>query len=108
MADKTIEEFFKELKNNEKGLQLFNSGKVETLDELVKVTGGVATTLGYEFSDDEILTFYNSQEALLRMRSDNVALGLADAKDIPFTDFKADCGVRQIMLEPHCIQGPYK
>ncbi len=105
---KTMEEFFEDLKSNEKGKRLFNAGKVETLDELVKVTGGAAAELGYRFSDEEILAYYNNQEALLKLRSDSIAQGLADIKDMIIAGASSECGARQIFLEPHCLKGPDK
>jgi len=87
---------------------LFNAGKVETLDELVKVTGGTAAELGYRFSDEEILAYYNNQEALLKLRSDSIAQGLSDIKDMMIAGASSGCGARQIMMEPHCRNGHYR
>ena len=107
MANKTIEEFFNDLKTNEKAQKVLDAEKIETIEDLVRVTGGLAAELGYPFSDEEILGYYNDQETLLKLRSDTTAQGLSDMKGHT-AGFDSDCGARQIMFEPRCKGGHYR
>jgi len=106
---KSIEDFFGELKTNEELQERLKSAKAETLEELARVTGGLASEFGYKFSDEELLGFYGEQESLLRQRSDGAAQGLAGIKDmlIASADGKSSCGARQQAMRPLCPQNRY-
>ena len=101
MANKTIEDFFGELKTNEELQERLKAQKAESLEELARVTGGVAREYGYEFQDEEILGFYNQQESLLRKRSDDASLGIAGIKDWIMDEAKS-CGAREQAMRPLC------
>ncbi len=108
MKREEIDKFFEELKGNKEAQEALFSENAEDLESLAKATGGLASRLGYEFSDEEILAFYNEQEALLRQRSDLNADGISGVKDwyVTMLAGKKSCGARQEALRPMCKVSP--
>ncbi len=103
MANKNIEGFFEELKKNEKAMELIRAGKAETLEDLAKVTGGVASQLGYDLSEDEFIAFFNQQESAIKWRSDVNAQGITNITEALLSgDSAKSCGARQEALTPYC------
>lgn len=105
MANRTIDDFFDELKTNEKAQEKFKAENAETLEDLAKVTGGVASELGYDLSEGDFLAYYNQQKSLLRLRTDSTVDSVKGIKDLLITYEGGDsksCGARQEAMTKYC------
>ncbi len=101
MSREEIIKFFEELKSNKQAQDKIIAEKPETIDDLAKVSGGVAASLGYQFSDDEILAFCNEEAEGVILRSngasDNVAKQPCDSAGVSVFGQRG-CGAVQVLL----------
>ncbi len=101
MAREDIIKFFEELKSNKQAQDKLLAENPETLEDLAKVSGGIAETLGYQLSDDEILAFCNEEAGGVMLRSNdasnNVAKQPCDSAGVSVFGQRG-CGAVQVLL----------
>ncbi len=76
-----IEKFFGELLNDKEAKECLAEKKPQTLEDLAKITGGLAGKYGYKLTEDEILSHLNERLSKTREKSDAAAESLAAIKD---------------------------
>ncbi len=94
-----IGKFFDELRNNKKVQDKILAENPETLEDFAKVSGGVASTLGYKFSDEEILAYYNDRIGFFGSASDAAAASIGEVEDSNPDNGGPGCGALQVLLE---------
>ncbi len=94
-----IGKFFDELRNNKKVQDKILAENPETLEDLAKVSGGVALTLGYKFSDEEILAYCNDRIGFFGSASDAAASSIGEVEDPIPEKGGPGCGALQVLLD---------
>lgn len=96
MSKEEIKKFFAELKNNKKAQESLLAENPETLEDLAKVSGGIASSMGYAFSDEELLSY--CEDARLRSKA---AAATVMGADMAGGDGKTmrGCGALQVLLD---------
>jgi|GEM_PF-6586270 len=102
MSKEELSKFLDEVRSNKKVQNKILEENPETLEDLAKVSGGIATTLGYKFSDEELLACYKGRvdEVLQNSNAATAAVKASDGEsDSIRTTIKRGCGAVQVLLD---------
>jgi len=78
MAREEVVKFVEELRSNKDAMEAIAAKNPETIEDLAKITGGLAREQGYGLSDEDFISFYKDRLRLLSDRTDDVSSELAD------------------------------
>jgi len=78
MAKEEVGKFLDELRENKDAMEAIAAKNPETIEDLAKITGGLAREQGHELSDEDFISFYNDRLRVLSNRTDAVSSKLTD------------------------------